>query len=482
LNTRRWYDAISINIFWLGLTSVSQTINPLIIPLFIQQFVGESQQGTYLGIIRFWSLMAAIVFQSIFGTLSDQFKSRFGKRKPFIVIGTIGLNFIIFSIGFVQNISGELGYWVLFSMILILMFFANMAHGALQGLIPDLVPKSLYGRYAGIKALFEIPIPAILISITIADLIGNGNLWGAIIVLLIVLDISAVITMAAPEQATLQNFKITIPWKNITPLLLMTVAFGTVILLTREILPLIEFFIHTSDLLTQTMIMTITGISLISIAILLGVNISVRIGLGKNGSLIHHNYRVWLINRLAFLLGVTNMVSFLIYFLQEKMHITGTEAVLPASIVMRYVGVFILVSALPGGWLADRFSKIGLIRLSTCLAFSGALVLLLSQSLNQIYFGGVLLGSAAGLFYSTNWALGTELVPINESGKFLGISNVSSAGAGAIGAYLGGPIADYFSIAQPGFPGYGYFVLFIIFSGTILLSIMALPFIKENDK
>ena len=65
-------------------------------------------------------------------------------------------------------------------------------------------------------------------------------------------------------------------------------------------------------------------------------------------------------------------------------------------------------------------------------------------SLPVIYLGGVIIGIATGLFFASNWALGTVLVPKEEAGRYLGISNLAGAGAGAVGAYIGGPIADYF--------------------------------------
>ena len=38
----KWYDYITINIYWLGLTTVSQS-NGLILPLLVQKFAGPQQ-------------------------------------------------------------------------------------------------------------------------------------------------------------------------------------------------------------------------------------------------------------------------------------------------------------------------------------------------------------------------------------------------------------------------------------------------------
>jgi MFS family permease len=74
------------------------------------------------------------------------------------------------------------------------------------------------------------------------------------------------------------------------------------------------------------------------------------------------------------------------------------------------------------------------------------------------------------LFYSASWALGTEIVPQDQAGRYLGISNLAGAGAGAIGAYIGGPIADHV----------GYVLLFAIYGGLFLLSVLALKGVREK--
>jgi len=78
---------------------------------------------------------------------------------------------------------------------------------------------------------------------------------------------------------------------------------------------------------------------------------------------------------------------------------------------------------------------------------------------------------------ATNWALGTDLVPKADAGKYLGISNLAGAGAGIVGAGIGGPLADFFNQFQPGL---GYIIIFAIYAGLFLLSTLTL--MKVNPK
>ena len=79
----RWYDYITINIFYLGQTTLAQATG-LITPLLVQDFVGEELKGTLFGNLRLWSLMVAVLVQAGFGLISDRNNSHSG-RAPAIL-------------------------------------------------------------------------------------------------------------------------------------------------------------------------------------------------------------------------------------------------------------------------------------------------------------------------------------------------------------------------------------------------------------
>jgi MFS family permease len=99
-------------------------------------------------------------------------------------------------------------------------------------------------------------------------------------------------------------------------------------------------------------------------------------------------------------------------------------------------------------------------------------VIVAVPQLTAVYAGAGLIGAGAGLFYSANWALGTALVPKEQAARYLGISNLAGAGAGAIGAYIGGPIADEL----------GYSFLFAIYGALFLLAGVTLLGIREREQ
>jgi len=468
----RWQDYIKININWFAITARSQVLTPLVIPLLVQQFVGEANKGTALGNLRLWALMAALLIQALIGILSDRNTSRFGRRRPFIIVGVTLEIIVITLIGFSAQLEGYFGYWVVFGLYIISMAGANISHAATQGFIPDLVPDEKKGFASGIKAIFELPLPLIFTSFVLAKMIERGNLWGGIIGLLFVMMVCAAITMLVPEKPISPNLP-EINWTPFIRLLLMTGVFTIFILGTgwgvKQFLSLATKLTDWSSVIISGLI----GILGMNTAIFLGVLGSLKISLGEEFRT-RKSFLWWVINRLMFLVAANNLAGFMVFFLQEKFpEYKGLNIAGPAAKIIMYVGIFILLFALPSGWLADKFGKKLLCGAAGILVGIGAAIVIFSPEITGlIYVGASTAGAGLGLFYSANWALGTELVPIDKAGQFLGLSNLAGAGAGAIGAYIGGPIGDL----------QGYVLLMVIYGTMALLSIGPLWGISENRR
>ncbi len=474
----RWYDYITFNVYWFGLSALSQGMTPLILPLLVQQFVGVGSQGTYYGTLRLWTLMVALLVQALMGMLSDRSTLPFGRRRPFIFIGTIGVVVVLILVGFSAALEGLSGYWILFSLIIIQMIFSNTSQAAENALIPDSIPEEKHGRFSGVKAVFEVPLPVIVVAFTVGKLVSAGNLWGGLAVIIVVLVVVMLITMFVPEKRQLEA-PFAFDWTPFFRLALMTAAFTAVILLLGQIVILASRLSLALSGARLVFAFGLVGIFSMAVAVVAGVWISIRIGLGDA---IHRtpSFTWWVVSRLAFLVGSTNLASFVVYFLQGRFGFLREEAAGPASTLTMFVGVFLLISAIPSGYLSDRFGRKPLLILSGLFAAAGTFVVIFAPNLPIVYLGAVLIGLATGQFYSTNWALGTDIVPKAQAGRYLGISNLAGAGAGAVGAYIGGPIADLITTRVPEMPGMGYTVLFVIYAVLFLLSIVALRGIRET--
>jgi MFS family permease len=474
----RWHDYITFNVYFFGLTTLSQTMG-LVTPLLVQQFVGESQKATYYGTFRLFTLMVALLAQAVMGLLSDRSTISWGRRRPFILIGTVGAAILTILIGFTAGMEGLTGFWVLFAIGLLQPVTSNMAQAAEQAIIPDLVPDEKRGLFSGVKALLEIPLPLILVAFTVGKLVSRGNMWAGLLVAVGVLVIAMLLTMLVPEKSLKESVP-PMDWKPVIRLLLMTLAFTLIILGSGQLVKFIGSLL--ADITSPTtifIIMSLLGLSSMLVAVAVGVWFSVNISIGDKARE-NPSFTWWVINRLAFLVGAVNLSTFAIYFLQARLGYEKEAAAAPASQLILFVGLFILFSTLPAGWLTDRLGEKRMVAVAGLVAVLGTIIALSLPNLTVIYVGGCIIGIAAGLFYTANWALGTLLVPKEQGGRYLGISNLAGAGAGAVGAYIGGPIADFVTAQVPQIAGFGYVLIFTIYGMLFLFSVVALLQVKHN--
>lgn len=77
---------------------------------------------------------------------------------------------------------------------------------------------------------------------------------------------------------------------------------------------------------------------------------------------------------------------------------------------------------------------------------------------------GAFVGASWGAFMAVDWAFATDLIPISEAGRFMGLSNLATAGCQALGAFVGGFIVDSFL----GYTGL-FIVLILYYVGSVLI-------------
>ena len=136
--------------YWLGLIAVVTGIGVILQERIKDLVPDPTIQYTTLGIIQGAGVIIAVLVQPIAGSLSDYTISRFGRRKPYILVGT--LLDVVFLIGIAtSNTVLAVGAFVV-----LLQFSANFAQGPFQGYIPDLVPPSQVGLASGLVGLFTV--------------------------------------------------------------------------------------------------------------------------------------------------------------------------------------------------------------------------------------------------------------------------------------------------------------------------------------
>ncbi len=190
-----WPQWIALSMYGLALTMTSNVVDPPWLSQKASELAGPGWQNTLLGSVAFIGLIWAAIVQPIFGAWSDRIRSPWGRRKPFLWLGSLLLALALALLVAAPSVA------LLILALLLVQTFSNMVQAAYQGLIPDHVPEDQRGRASGIKGFLE--IPAVVIGPLVAGyFLGRGQIWGPYPVLLTVYLLVGLITaVAVPSQA-----------------------------------------------------------------------------------------------------------------------------------------------------------------------------------------------------------------------------------------------------------------------------------------
>ncbi len=182
--------------YWVGLSFMWNSLHVIILPAVLVHLVPEAYKNTYLGMLTMVGLLLAVIVQPISGAVSDRWASPWGRRRPLIALGMLlDLVFLAF-LGW----SGSLG-WLGLGYIG-LQLSSNLAHGPLQGLMPDVVPKEQYGRASGVKNLMDMG-GLVAASLLVGRLLRpeERHPVGVVSIIAVVLVLAAAITLLGVREA-----------------------------------------------------------------------------------------------------------------------------------------------------------------------------------------------------------------------------------------------------------------------------------------
>jgi Na+/melibiose symporter-like transporter len=403
---------IILNTYWLGLSFKWNALHPIILPAVMLNYVPETLKNTYLGMLTFAGLILAAVFQPVAGAISDDWRSRWGRRRPFMVVSAM------IDLVFLAIIGWAGGLLWLFIGYIGLQFSSNLGQGPAQGLMPDRVAPEKIGAASGIKTFMDMAA-LIIASLAAGRLLDpeGRNPTLIIIVLMAVMVVSTAITVLGTREEPTNS--------------------------PRE---------------------TRKG----------------ETWLGYLRRQLHVDFSEntaywWLIGqRLVFMLGIFAVQAFAQYYLQDVLKVQNP--VKTTGDLLAALTVALVILALAGGWLADRFGAKRILAIAGALTAVGMILLRLAPSPGLLIVYGSVVGAGIGLFLTASWALSNRLAPSDQAGKFLGLTNLATAGAGAL-SRLEGPLID---LTNNTFPGMwmGYTGMFVFGSICAIISMVILNKIK----
>jgi len=389
-------DYIKISIFGFALTALWSSLHTIVIQLRLLDFVAESQKNTYLGLILGTGLILAMLVQPIAGAISDRSGFGWGRRRPYILLGTILAMPFILGIGLCGS------FVALFIIYCLLQVCSNTAHGPYQAFIPDLVPEGKRGLASGVKTLLEfaggIALLYLIASFMDNYSTGKGTSW-----LWLSLGVPAIVLLGA----------------MIATVVMVKERPGT----GGSRLPLLPILYRTFKIDVKA----------------------------------NRDFVWFLASRLLILMAFNAFQKFALYFFMDVVGITSPAQVTANLLIV--VGVCMAATVYPVGRLSDRIGRKPIIVSSGLLGALGIMLLFFSPSYGYTMLCGALLGISFGAFMSTNWALAIDLAPKGEEARYLGLTNLATAGGSALALFIMGPLIDFFNARDPGL---GYKAMFLV--------------------
>jgi len=415
MKTTRAFDLFAVNAYWFGLSIMWNSLHVIILPAVLLNYVPETQKNTYLGLMTFVGLIIAMIVQPISGLISDHWRSRWGRRRPLIALGTL-LDFIFLAIlgwagGLVWLAIGYMG----------LQFTSNIAHGPAQGLLPDKIPPEKHGAASGVKNLLD------MTGLVVASLV-MGNLLdpdapNALIplgVVAVMLMIGTLVTVLGAREAPTNSNQPESPHAD-----------------TQEAATL------------RSRIPRLT----------------------------RDTPYTWLIaSRFLFLLGIYDIQVFAQYYIRDV--IPTDNPIKLTGDLLASITLALIACALIGGWVGDRIGHKRVQYVASGIGSLGCLLLLMAREASTLLVTGCITGIGIGLFITANWALLSRFAPLAQAGVYLGLTNLATAGSGALGRLMG-PVIDGLNNARPGAYG-GYTAMFIF--GAVCTGLSALLLAKVVEQ
>lgn len=371
---------LELSVYWFGISIIWGGLDGAIIPFRLEQAYPDDF-GLRFAIISAAAVIMAIVVQPTVGMISDYTITRWGRRKPFIVIGAL------LDVVFLVGVATSQDFLVLLVFMVLLQFSSNFAQGPFQGYVPDLVPAKQVGLASGLMGLMLVLGRIAGVGVGTLGIVTN-SLWIATVALGVVEVATMIVLVRSVHEGTAAPPRPGTWWS------VARSAWGADVLRERNVLWL-------------------------------------------------------LLVRLLFLGAIASTSLGLSYF--GRTHGLDRDAAAGTLFIGTIiVGVATAAAAVPGGRLSDRFGRKPMIYLACLVAAIGMTGVALAPSPAWAVAAYLPFGLGVGIFLSVDWALMTDVIPKETTGRYMGILNAGTAAAGPVYLFVAGLTLDAFSRIELG--------------------------------
>ena len=412
-----------LSLYWFGTNAHWTAILLTTLPAQALMIGGNAVKGRTLGTVLLIGAFVSMVVAPVFGALSDRIPTRWGRRRPWIVIGTL-MNVIgIFGLIYFPRANDRSSLPLFILAFMWVEFWNNVATAPFSALIPDVVPPNQRGSASGWYGLMS--------------MLGNfaGGLSALIFTHNGVTDLAAIYYFVAAALV----FG-----------MLGTVLFVKEKEVTREIPPF---------------------------------NLGEFLG-GLVSPFRDHDFNWVFWTRFLMVMGTFTVQEFLQFFMRDVVKDFTLFGKSVAQNAESAVSFFILgllfgaiVSTLAAGVLSDRFGRKFMVYISSALQAVVPIVLIFYAPFGLVVGLGLIFGLGYGAYQAVDWALASDVLPSQDDyAKDMGVWHVAMTFPQVIATPIAGFMLDKFQVigAQTGQPNIGYTAIFSLATfyfilGTVLV-------------
>lgn len=187
---RRWTvgQHLALSFYWFSQNFHWGALLTVALPSEVLRIVGEAQKGWALGLLLSIGAFMAMVTQPLAGAASDRSLLRWGRRRPFMAVGTVLACLALLGMAF----ASEFRLYVL--AFVALQLTLNISSAGYQGLIPDLVPADQRGTASGYMGLMT--MLGTLVGLFVAGvLLDQGLVLPLYVMLISILMLGLLVTL-----------------------------------------------------------------------------------------------------------------------------------------------------------------------------------------------------------------------------------------------------------------------------------------------
>lgn len=388
---------LALTVYWLSNTLLWGALLHLALQDRLSDWYAEDQVGYYLGILGFVGGIVGTITQIVIGAFSDRSLNKWGRRRPYLVSGSLAAVAGLVLLGQARS------FWPFAGALVLVQFFSNVALGPFTALLPDTVNPKEHGKASGFMGVAR--LLGDTGGLVLASVLLSAGKWGE----------------TAPKEQI-------VAFHDQRMLLLCLLMGGFILVAT----------VYTVLAIKERPLRQRPA--------------------GSAGQIVVNSFKVdvrgnpdffWL----CFSRGVTDLGFYMflaVTFLFVKNTLQMPDVEKTTMMIMLPAIAMAALSSVPSGLLSDRLGRKPMIFAAQYLMALGAVGFMFAPNVTWAYVAALPAGLAYGVFTAVEWALACNLVPKGEAAQYLGVWNAAATVPQILALPVAGVLGSAVSHYRPG--------------------------------